>query len=60
MSIQEAIKSEKPFKLKRNDDYFWIIIKHGQFQYVSEQLKDLRVIFLPYHILAEDWEIKND
>lgn len=61
MTIQEAIKSGKPFKRKSYKT--WLItytpILGDDLEFYTED-KKTDVIIFPVAILADDWEVKND
>ena len=61
MTIQEAIKSGKPFK-RRVWDYVWTIVDDDRFYYLrgceDDYFKPNE--FDPKDILADDWEVKEE
>lgn len=65
MTIQEAMKSGKPFKRKDDEDVRWIV-KRGHKLFITHKPSDENqysyrpTTFKMVDILADDWEIKED
>lgn len=56
MTIQEAIKSGKPFKRKLWKDWHSV---DQESQWFTNTATDYRVVLAARDILAEDWEVKK-
>lgn len=59
MKIQDAIRSQKPFKLKEFNDYLYVkkhpVIGVEHFYWVSDDIAC--GLFPVYAILSEEWEV---
>ena len=58
MTIQEAIKSGKPFKKKDSSE--WLVVSHNKqfivYDYDNDRVYDLWI----YEILADDWIVREE
>lgn len=57
MTIQEAIKSGKPFKRKHEIESMYCIVRRGYFVFFNENRN--AYIMGASDILATDWEVKQ-
>jgi hypothetical protein len=64
MTIQEAIKSGKPFKRHGWADYNALIVRDGRFEENDQEDEDPQengnFIFEPSDMTADDWEVINE
>lgn len=58
MTIQEAIRSGKPFR--RKNWHAWFILKNDAFVGADELPYPLKTLPLIQDILADDWEVKRE